>query len=240
MEQETRNNEQDKRNKKQELRNKEQEKSNLPPKRVILRDFSKGIFFYPLAIYSFIAAIIENFGESGNPAQPWEHANVLSVIWLVVFFANIFIVSFDFSIGKFIALIFLVVLIVILVVLLTLNSTPFVFNLEIRTQFYWMTAAFTIAIVFLALLAGQFRFVKLEQNEVLIKGILGDVKRFPTSSLSYEKKIPDIFKYMLLGSGTIILHVPGMAESVALITVINVHKKAKQMDAILSTLKISR
>ncbi|HME56513.1 MAG TPA: hypothetical protein VKM55_30210 [Candidatus Lokiarchaeia archaeon] len=62
VEQETRNKEQDKKNKIQESRNKEQEKSNLPPKRVILRDFSKGIFFYPLAIYSFIAFFIYPIG----------------------------------------------------------------------------------------------------------------------------------------------------------------------------------
>jgi hypothetical protein len=215
-----------------------------PVNRVILRDISRGIFFYPLAIYSFIAAIIEHIGESGEPSQPWVHANVLSIIWIVLFFTCVFIVSFDLSVGKFIGLVFLLVLVVLVIIFITLNNPPmseqFVFNIQLRTQFYWMTAALLGVILLLTLMVAQFRYVKMERNEVLIKGILGDVRRFPTASLNYEKKIPDVFKYMLLGSGTIILHLPGVSESVELSTVVNVHKKARQMDAILSAVRISR
>src|SRR4030042_3763147 len=78
--------------------------------RVTLRDFSKGIFFYPLAIYSFVAALIEHFmedAESGG-ADPSSIANILALIWVVLFFFNVFVVSFDMSTGKFLILILLV------------------------------------------------------------------------------------------------------------------------------------
>jgi len=214
------------------------------PVRVVMRDYSRGVFLYPLAIYSFIAALVEHIGESGDPSQPWVHANVLSMIWIVLFFTSLFVVSFDLSVGKFIGAIFLVVLVALLITFVTLNTPPvseqFVFNIQIRTQFYWMTAAILGVILLLTFIVGQFRYVKIERNEVIIKGILGDVRRFPTGNLNYEKKIPDVFKYILLGSGSIILHAPGVSESVVLNTVVNVNRKAKQMDAILSAVRTSR
>jgi hypothetical protein len=246
-EQETRNKEQESRNKEQETRNNEQKTRNKEQakirksNRLVLRDYSKGIFFYPLAIYSFIAAIIEHIGELGDPSKPGENANVLSMIWIVLFFTNVFIVSFDVSVAKFIALLLIGGMVALLVIYLALNSLgstiPFVLNLEIRTQFYWMILIALGVIMLFTYIASRFRYVKIERNEVLVKGILGDVKRFPTSNLNYEKKIPGVFKYILLGSGSIILHIPGVSESVDLNTVINVQKKAQQLDVILSSIK---
>ncbi len=210
---------------------------------VIIRDLSRGIFFYPLAIFSFIAALVEHIGESNDPSQPWIYSNTLAMIWIVMFFTSVFVVSFDLSVGKFISLVFLVVLVGLVIIFITLNTPPvseqFVFNIQIRTQFYWMTAAILGVILLLTFIVSQFHYVKIERNEILIKGILGDVRRFPTGNVNYEKNIPDMFKYILLGSGRIIIHVPGVSESVVINTVANVNKKARQMDAILSTLRTS-
>ena len=223
------------------------------PQRVVLRDISKGIFFYPLMIYSFVAAIIEHIGEQGMPNapnEPWTHADTLALIWLVIFFANVFVVSFDFSAGKFIVLILVVAVIGLVVFLLIQNgiialpsagTDPFFkFNLKMRTQFYWMVSAILGLIVLLTLIAAQFRYVRIEANEVLVKGILGDVKRFPTANLHYDKKITDVFEYFALRAGTIVLHISGAGEPVELYTVPNVHKKAEQMDALLSAMKITQ
>ncbi len=217
------------------------------PQKVILRDISKGVFFYPLAIYSLVAAIIEHIGELPDPSNPGPYANTLSLIWVVLFFANVFVVSFDFSTGKFLILILVVAVIALVLFLLIQNGIialpagigTFTFNLDIRTHFYWMMAIILGSIVGLTLLNGRFRYVKIETNEVLVKGILGDVKRFPTANLHYDKKITDVFEYLALRAGTIILHITGAEEPVELYTVINVHKKADQMDLLLSTMKIS-
>lgn len=227
----------------------EPKKTVATPQRVVLRDISKGIFFYPLAIYSFIAALVEHFMEASesNGNLPSSASNTLALIWLVLFFANVFVVSFDFSTGKFLILILIVALVILLVFLGIENGwfptggvgISFVFNLQIRTQFYWMTAAILGIIVLLTLIAGRFRYVRIESNEVLVKGILGDVKRFPTANLHYDKKITDVFEYLTLRAGTIILHITGAEEPVELYTVPNVHKKAEAMDALLSAMKVT-
>jgi hypothetical protein len=227
------------------------EKMVATPQKVVLRDISKGIFFYPLALYSLVAAIAEHFGEQALAVPgsgPAEFANTLSLIWVVLFFANVFVVSFDFSTGKFLILILVVAVVGLVIFLLIQSGTialpsgggSFAFNLDIRTHFYWMMAIILLAIVGLTILAGRFRYVKIEANEVLVKGILGDVKRFPTANLHYDKKIVDVFEYLALRAGTIILHISGASEPVELYTVINVHKKAEQMDALLSAMKVSR
>jgi len=217
------------------------------PTRVVLRDISKGIFFFPLAIYSFIAAIIEHLLEDAQSggAAPSESANILALIWVVLFFANVFVVSFDFSTGKFLILILVVVVIGLVLFLLMENGTiapmgvEIIFNLQIRTQFYVMVGIMLAVIVVLTLVAGLFRYVRIEANEVLVKGILGDVKRFPTANLHYDKKISDVFEYMTLRAGSIILHITGAAEPVELYTVIGVNKKARQMDTLLSAMKVT-
>jgi len=78
----------------------------------------------------------------------------------------------------------------------------------------------------------------MERNEVIHKkGIFISAERYPTKSLRIKKEIPDIFEFFLLRSGSIHLFL-GNEEVVYLDTVLNINKKAKQLDYLLSDIEI--
>ena len=50
-------------------------------------------------------------------------------------------------------------------------------------------------------------------NEILHHhGPLSDLERYPTMNLKFDKEIPDVLEWLLLGSGRLVLHVPNVAE----------------------------
>jgi hypothetical protein len=56
-------------------------------------------------------------------------------------------------------------------------------------------------------------------------------------SLRLKKEIPDIFEFFLLGAGSITLYF-GKDNSAHLKTILNINKKSKQIDALLSELEV--
>ncbi|HMF32064.1 MAG TPA: hypothetical protein VKK79_11645 [Candidatus Lokiarchaeia archaeon] len=219
---------------------------------VKLRDYSKSLFLYPLLIYSIVAILIEGIWDQwlspGDPALATlggPHSSIM-IIWIIVFFANLFVVSFDFSTIKFLLLIVVVALVIaILIVLYSYGMFDITkagvgaeanhLKIGAGWQFY---AAVSIVLGFVfvcVLIQAEFQYVKVEQNEAHVKGILGEDRRYPTNSLRYTKKITDVFEYLALRSGEISIVVPGEEHPIKLETVINVNKKAKQLDVLLST-----
>lgn len=89
---------------------------------VKLRDYSKSLFFYPLFVWSAVAILIEGIWDGwGNTAtmtaNNGPHASIM-IVWLILLFANVFVVSFDFSALKFLLLIFVIFALVATLVVL--------------------------------------------------------------------------------------------------------------------------
>lgn len=218
--------------------------------RVILRNYSKGLFFYPLVIYSLIAMIIELVRLNTMGADYKAHAAV-GVIWIAIFFANIFVVSFDFSTGKFLTLVLAIVAIILIIALVTVNGQAPPIDMPTNEQLattiqpgmtyqFYLFAFIATGIIFLfTLLEGQFKYVKIETNEVYVKGLLGDAKRFPTSSLRISEKIDDIFEYMAARAGSVTLEFTGEKNPLHLETVPFFNKKKVQIDELLSTTRVT-
>lgn len=213
------------------------------PKTVILRDYSKGIFFYPLAIYSFIACIIEYVHELSINTT----IAALAVIWIAIFFANLFVISFDFSTGKVIVLMLVIVAIVLVIVLLFVTGTIDMPNISgqdiedalnpgLTAQFYLFVGIAISIIILFVIIQARFHYVKIEQNEIYLIGILGEAKRFPTATLRIEKEIADWFEFLALRAGTMTLFVEG-EKPIVLRTVPMVDLRQKQIDDILSTIR---
>ncbi len=211
-----------------------------------LRDYNPAICFYPLFFFSIIAALLQHyFGTilAGTP-ETW-----LQIIWLGAFFVSICIAIFNFPTLKVIG-IFLVIVVVILIIALLYNAHIIEFSLAdigitidhinfgFTTTFYVAMAGIFGLIVLVVILTTRINYVKIEENEVLIKGILGDVKRFPTLTLKYQKKIIDVFEYMLVGGGQLTLNFPNELP-IVLNCVPRIHHRANRLDEILGFLSTS-
>jgi cation transport ATPase len=212
-------------------------------KPIIIRDYSKVIFFYPLFIYSGIAWIIEQFLGTGI-GQGW-----VAIIWIGIFFLNLAVVAFNFPTPKFVILCLVLVLSVIVIWLLaTFTAINFsgsnalladLLTINLSTSFYGvMFFGIGISLAF-AFINAAFKSMRIEQNEVILKSaLLGEVRRFPTKSIRYTKEIPDVFEYLLLGVGQITFTF-GTDANVTLNTIPNIRRVTKKIDDLLDVQRVN-
>ena len=215
----------------------EKKKKKTQVNEVILRSYPKIVFFYPLLLTSLILWPLEWILE-GSATLP-----VLGYIWMIVLFANLFVIAFDFSSTKFFILILAIVVIVLLLIFLVPWGSVGNVSLPVinfgMTEWFYMTFSIMLGIILLfVFIATRFDYWKIERNEVYHKkGLLGDAKRYPVRSLRFSKDIPDIFEYFALRAGSITLH-PTDKKIVHLTTVPNINKKEDQLDYLLSHLHV--
>ncbi len=210
------------------------DKPTKPITHIYLRSYPKVIFFWPLAIVSLVLWLLQLL-DANNPFA------LLGNIWLIVFFVNLFIVAFDFSSTKFFVLILVIIIVVILLVFLVPGWADFSgpeFNPGLTDKFYLVITLMMAFILGLVVLGSRFDYWKIERNEIYHKtGIFSSAERMPTKSLRILKEIPDVFEFFILRAGSITL-MPGHGDVIPLNTVLNINKKQKQIDYLLSHVSI--
>lgn len=216
------------------------EKQVKNPTEIFFRTYPKVIFYWPLLITSLILWLIQaiSYDESGI------NSSVLGYAWFIVFFVNIFVTAFDFSSTKFFVLILLIVvalLVVVFVVLpnFTVASADIDVFLGLPWQFYMTMSIILVFILGIVVLSARFEYYKVERNEIIHKkGIFSSAERFPVKSLRFKKEIPDVFEFFLLRAGSFTI-MPGKADEVMILpTVLNINKKERQLDWLLSHVSV--
>ena len=202
---------------------------------IYLRSYSKIIFFYPLLFFSLVLWIVELINGS---SVSW-----VGIVWMIIFFMNLFVIAFDVSSTTFIGLIMVLVIILILVFIFLIPNLQGV-NINISTQilmntdFYmWMTIILAVTIG-MALIKPFIHYWVLESNELINKKrFFGEEKRYPTRYLRVQKALPDIFEYLLLRAGSLSLILRDK-EVIHLSTVLNIKHKTKEIERILGELDV--
>ena len=69
-------------------------------------------------------------------------------------------------------------------------------------------------------------------------GILSDLKRYPAPNLRVDKEINDVFEYMLLGAGRLILHPTTEKRAIVLDNILFVSEKEKNLTKMLGSIKV--
>jgi hypothetical protein len=76
-------------------------------------------------------------------------------------------------------------------------------------------------------------------NEILHHhGPLSDLERYPTMNLKFDKEIPDVLEWLLLGSGRLVLHVPNVSKALVLDNVLFISLKEKALKNVMSRLEV--
>jgi hypothetical protein len=108
----------------------------------------------------------------------------------------------------------------------------------LTAHFYFVVTIIMALILGLVVLGSRFDYWKIERNEIYHKkGIFSSAERIPTKSLRILKEIPDVFEFFILRAGSITL-MPGHGDVIPLPTVLNINKKQKQIDYLLSHVSI--
>jgi hypothetical protein len=126
-------------------------------------------------------------------------------------------------------------LVMIFLILPQVQLPIIVLNLGSSPEFYaTMTLILSIILGFVVL-SSRFDYYKLERNELIhVTGVLANTaERYPVRSLRIRHVVSDVFEFLLLGAGSITL-IPKDSEAIHLITVINVKKKIKKIDWLLT------
>ena len=205
------------------------------PTEIYIRSYPKVIFFWPLLITSFVLWLIQAFNDPNT---------TLGYVWFIVFFVNLFVTAFDFSSTKFFVLILAIVVVILILVFMVLprfsiSLTGLEIDLTLTWQFYMVMTIILLFILGIVIISTRFEYYKIERNEIIHKkGIFSTAERFPSKSLRFKKEIPDVFEFFMLRAGKFTI-MPGKADEVMILpTVLNISKKEKQLDWLLSHVSV--
>lgn len=219
------------------------------PKRVLLVPYPKFVFMYPTLIISAIAALVLGLAglHSVNPDE-----NVLAVVMTGLFFIvlmlNTFILVFDFPRATSLTLIAVVVALLLgswILVIAKPSLLPAIASFlstvrPVANASFFICITLGMAALYAAIFVKvRFDYWELSNNELLHHhGFLSDLKRYPAPNLRVDKEINDVFEYMLLGAGRLILHPSTEKRAIVLDNILHVSKKEKQLTRMLGSIKV--
>ncbi len=173
---------------------------------------------------------------------------IAAAAFLLTLTLNLVIISFDFPRTTSLTLAFFAAALFLGVMLLSTykpDLIPFLTNLikklhpRANAMFYYCYIASMLAIYAGVKINSKFDYWEVRQNELLHHhGFLSDLERLPTSSLKIDKEIKDIFEYMLLKSGRLILNPGPQHRPIILENVFFIDQKEAQITKLLSSMQV--
>jgi hypothetical protein len=206
--------------------------------KIIIRSYSKAIFFFPTLILSIFGWIFQAIVRTPTP--------IVELIWVIMFFLNIFVVCFDFSSSKFIILLLSIALgaaILYFTVFPTIFKAEFFsggvdIQLGFTSHFYIIMTAILSFILLIAMGQPFLDYYTIERNELYHrKGLFTMTERWTLTNLRFVKEIPDIFEFMVFRAGTIKFY-PTKTDVIILPTVLGINKKETELNYLLSSIKV--
>ncbi len=222
--------------------------SHTPPAKVFLVSYPKIIFLYPSILWALFAGIYLSFWGDGklDPAQGTPVT--LTAIFLIILAVNMVVLSFDFPRMTSLTLFFVVVAAVLggwLLFTFRPGLWPQLHDLiqGIRplanSTFFFIFSAILGTMFLLVAITSQFDYWEVRPNELLHHhGILSDLKRYPAPSLKLDKETNDVFEYLLLRSGRLILHPSSEPRAFVLDNVIFINRKEAAITRMLGALQV--
>lgn len=213
-------------------------------KPIILISYPKIVLLYPTFIAAIIAGIMTMvLGEAS------QHAQTIGVLFLGLLTANVVVLAFDFPRTTSLNLFFVGVVLVMGTVLgsiyfpdLLPNVTGVLKRIDPRANatFYFCFVAM-LALIYVAVLINvRFDYWEVRQNELLHHhGFLSSVERYPAPNVRISKEITDVFEYMLLRCGRLIIHPSNEPHTYVLDNVLNINAKEAAITKMLGSLQVS-
>ncbi len=215
---------------------------------IFLVPYPKIVFLYPTFLVALLAAVWMSLTGRSTADPSDTGAVVITWIFLAVLAFNLFVISFDFPRATSLTMFFLIAAVILgAVLLITLQPQllPAVADVLQSIRPVANATFFNVIVGMLTLLyvavfiSVRFDYWEVRHNELLHHhGMLSDLKRYSSPSLRIDKEINDIFEYLLLGSGRLILQPSGELRAIILDNVLFITKKEAAITQMLSTLQV--
>ena len=151
--------------------------------------------------------------------------NLLAMLFLSMFAFNLLVMALDFPRFSLVA-----VILAILFGLFFILWLGSFFQLDLLKPIHWIFSGIyavankgfylmvfvTLMLVFTVIYITRWLdYWEVLPNEILHHhGPLSDLERYPTMNLKFDKEIPDVLEWALLGAGRLVLHVPNVSKGV--------------------------
>jgi len=212
-------------------------------KPIYLVDYPKIILLYPTFFVALVCGICSLFLSADSP---W--GVTLAAVFLWTFGVNLVVLAFDFPRTTSLTIFFLVMAFGLGAVLLFQSSPeilPFVQKIfgKLRpfanASFYFTMVSVLGAIYLGVLVTVGFDYWEVRPNELLHHhGFLSSLERYSAPNLRVTKEINDVFEYVLLRSGRLILHPSNEPRAFVLENVLFINKKEEQITQMLGSLSV--
>lgn len=214
------------------------------PDSIYLVSYPKIVFLYP----TLLAALAAGGYMAATGNADTETAHVVNLIFLGVLALNLVVFAFDFPRTTSLTLFFFIVAVVVAgwaVVRLNPGILPAALkfltamNPLANSTFYFMFAG-VVALIYVGVaISTRFDYWEVRPNELLHHhGFLSDMKRYPAPHLRIDKEINDVFEYLLLRSGRLILHPNQERQAIVLDNVFFIDRKEDEITRLLGALQV--
>lgn len=211
-----------------------------PLERVVIRSLPKVVFLYPTLLVALVAAAGTYLG--------WGSASLWGNVFLVAFSLNLVLLAFDFPRTTSLTLLFLIVAVVLGAVLLNQHYSVFPWlerhsrrlAPEANDQFYLIIAV-VLAVIFVivAIIHTWFDYWEVLSNELIHHhGILGSLERLPAPGITLDKEIVDVFEFLLLGAGRLVITPAGAGRPIVLDNVPRIDRVEGRIKAVLGVTEV--
>ncbi len=185
-------------------------------------------------------------GDAKEIGHTFHH--VCARIFLFVFALNLVVMAFDFPRTTSLTWFFAIVALVIGIwFLLKLNPwlAPQIVDalLQIKpaanASFYLIFTGIILFLFICVLVSRRFDYWEVKGNELLHHhGFLSNMERFSAPNLRIDKEINDVFEYLLLRSGRLIIHSSNDSRTIVLDNVIGINDKEERITKMLGALQV--
>ena len=174
--------------------------------------------------------------------------NVCARIFLLVMGMNLVVIAFDFPRTTSLTWFFAIVAMVIGIwFLLKLNPwlAPQIVDALLKIKptanasFYLIFAGLMLFLYICVLVSRRFDYWEVKGNELLHHhGFLSNLERFSAPNLRIDKEINDVFEYLLLRSGRLIIHASNERRAIVLENVLFINDKEERITKMLGALQV--
>jgi len=175
--------------------------------------------------------------------------NLLAMLFLGMFAFNLLVMALDFP--RFTLVAWILAALLVLFFLLWIGSY-YNFDLmrpiheifrsiyAVANRGFYLMVFVTLMIVFgVIYITRWLDYWEILPNEILHHhGPLSDLERYPTMNLKFDKEIPDVLEWGLLGSGRLVLHVPNVSKALVLDNVLFITAKENALKKVMSRLDV--
>lgn len=209
----------------------------------VLRPYPKVVFFYLTFFAALVAGIVTAMYSDSEPERVRGVQETWTILFLWVFTFNLLVVAFEFSRMMSVIVLLVVLAFIFLGAWLGFLGSVFGFLADIRPRadhhFFLFTATVFFVIFVFVFFQTRFNYWVVRKNELLHKhGFMGDVKRYHAQNVKIDKEISDVFEFILLRSGSMVLYPEGEHRAIVLQNIIGINRKEAEVKEILESYAI--